>query len=140
MSIKQKLNKAKEHLCIFHKYVSYSVARWFGPRSYVVGYSYKNNTELYIDARVVKCVVPNILDVITVVQKALPEGSADLRIISFTEAPAVTYNSATIDGARKLVERADREAEKIKNTSNTQTTVTPQEVDEDDEDISDMFK
>ena len=125
---------------ILSVYLKAGIARWFGPRNYVIAYSYKDKSnELHIDAKMVKAIVPSARDVMAVIQRDIGSEGSELRILSFTEAPACLFNGVCIDAAEKLVEKADTIAQEIKDKHDTKVVAEPVEDDE-DEDVSDMFR
>ena len=98
----------KERMKICKAFAAASIRRWFAPRTYVLAYSYKDKSkELHVDAKLVRAVVPSARDCIAFLQRDLGGECTDLRVLSFTEAPACLFNGVCIDAAEKLVEKAD---------------------------------
>lgn len=142
MKLKEKLKEYKERAKICRAYIKYSVGRWFNPRTYVVAYTYKDKHGMpVVDSMVVRAVVPRIASLISVLQKDLAVQGTDLRVLSFTEAPASLYNGIVLDAAEQLVANADKVAEELKAQPEIKVEATPEPEEEDeDEDVSDMFK
>lgn len=141
MKLKEKLKEYKERAKICRAYIKYSVGRWFSPRTYVIAYTYKDKHGMpVVDSMVMRAVVPHIASLIAVLQKDLAIQGTDLRVLSFTEAPASLYNGTVLDAAEQLVENADKVAEELKAQPEIKVEATPEPEEEDeDEDVSDMF-
>lgn len=140
MKLKEKLSEYKERAKICCEYVKYSVGRWFSPRIYVIAFTYKDKHGMpVVDSTVMRAVVPRISSLIAVLQKDLAVQGTDLRVLSFTEAPASLYAGIVLDAAEQLVANADKVAEELKAQPEIKVEATPEPEEEEDDDVSDMF-
>lgn len=140
MKLKEKLSEYKERAKICWAYVKYSVGRWFSPRIYVIAFTYKDKHGMpVVDSTVMRAVVPRISSLIAVLQKDLAVQGTDLRVLSFTEAPASLYAGIVLDAAEQLVANADKVAEELKAQPEIKVEATPEPEEEEDDDVSDMF-
>lgn len=143
MNLKEKILEIKERAIICGTYIKHAFKRWTAPRTYVVAFTYRNKQGIYVvDSMVMRAVVPRVATLIGVIQKDLALEGTDLRVLSFTEAPACLFNGMVLDAADKLVANADKVADDLKQKGDftVQAEPEPEEQEEEDEDVSDMFK